>query len=108
VAGEALMATNRGLSADAPHRLLTSGPSRLCQALGLTRAEHNGLDMTKSSSPLQVREDGCGHAEALVTARIGIKHAVDLPLRFAIPEHVCVSGARKLTGVRVQLKDVSV
>lgn len=108
VAGEALMARNRGLEMDAPHRLLTSGPSRLCEALDLTRAEHNGLDMTNRSSVLQVRDDGGSSAEALVTVRIGIKHAVDLPLRFAIPEHVCVSGSRKLAGRRVHLKDDSV
>ncbi|HEX4284674.1 MAG TPA: DNA-3-methyladenine glycosylase [Terracidiphilus sp.] len=108
VAGERLMAKNRGLDRGAAHRLLTSGPSRLCQALGLTRMDHNGLDLTKRSSTLQVREDGCRHVESLVTVRIGIKHAVDLPLRFAVPEHACVSGARKMAGVRVQLKDDSV
>jgi DNA-3-methyladenine glycosylase len=108
VAGEALMADNRGLAAGAAHRMLTSGPSRLCQALGLSRVEHNGLDMTSRSSSLQVREDGCSHTEALVTVRIGIKHAVDLPLRFSVPGNVCVSGARKLTGTRVHLKDDSV
>lgn len=103
VAGEAMMARNRGLAAGAAHRLLTSGPSRLCQALGLTCPTHNGLDMTNRSSPLQVRDDGCVVSEVLVTARIGIKHAVDSPLRFAIPGHVCVSGARNLTGKRVHL-----
>lgn len=108
VTGERLMAKNRGLDAGAPHRLLTSGPSRLCQALGLTRMTHNGIDMTKNSSVLQVREDGCSHQEALVTVRIGIKHAVEMPLRFAVPEHACVSGLKKLTGARVQLKDDSV
>jgi DNA-3-methyladenine glycosylase len=108
VAGESLMVRNRGLEAGASHQMLTSGPSRLCEALDLTRAEHNGLDLTKASSPLQVRDDGCSHSEALVTVRIGIKHAVDLPLRFTIPGHLCVSGPRKLTGVRVHLKDDSV
>lgn len=104
VAGLEQMARNRGLAAGSAARLLTSGPSRLCQALGLTRAEHNALDMTSRSSPLQVRDDGCSHAQALVTVRIGIKHAVDLPLRFAVPEHKCVSGARNLKGTRVHLR----
>lgn len=103
VAGERLMAKNRGLAAGEAHRLLTSGPSRLCQALGLTRPAHNGLDMTNRSSPLQVRDDGCVVSEVLITARIGIKHAVDWPLRFAVPEHVFVSGARNLAGQRVYL-----
>jgi len=36
--------------------------------------------------------------EALVTVRIGIRHAVELPLRFTLPGHACVSGARSLSG----------
>jgi DNA-3-methyladenine glycosylase len=103
VAGLDLMAKNRDLEEDASPRLLTSGPSRLCQALGLTRMSHNGLDVTSAASELQVRDDGCVHPEALVTVRIGIKHAVDWPLRFALPEHACVSGARNLTGRRLRL-----
>ncbi len=98
------MAVNRGLVADAAPRLLTSGPSRLCQALGLTRAAHNGLDLTSSRSPLQVRDDGCAHAQALVTVRIGIKHAVDWPLRFAAPGHPCVSGPKNLSGRAISIK----
>src|SRR5271165_6299991 len=41
--GVAQIARNRGLEAGAPAKDLTSGPSRLCQALGLTRELHNGL-----------------------------------------------------------------
>jgi DNA-3-methyladenine glycosylase len=79
-------------------RELTGGPSRLCQALGLTRAAHNGLDLLDPDSALQVWDDGMRVARALVTARIGIRHAVDLPLRFAIPTHPCVSGSRNIPG----------
>jgi DNA-3-methyladenine glycosylase len=104
VTGEEQMAKNRGLAPGTAPRLLTSGPSRLCQALELTRRRHNGLDMTGRSSALQVRDDGCIVPEMLVTARIGIKHAIDWPLRFAVPGHVCVSGARNLVGTRVHLK----
>ncbi|MGO9936377.1 MAG: DNA-3-methyladenine glycosylase [Terracidiphilus sp.] len=103
VVGLDLMSANRGLPAGSSPHLLTSGPSRLCQAMSLTRKVHNGLDVTNISSPLQVRDDGCCVPEALVTVRIGIKHAVDWPLRFAMPEHKCVSGARNLTGSRVHL-----
>jgi DNA-3-methyladenine glycosylase len=35
-----------------------SGPGRLCQALGITRAAHNGLDVTCADSPLQLLDDG--------------------------------------------------
>jgi DNA-3-methyladenine glycosylase len=102
-AGLAQMAANRGLAGSTCARMLTSGPGRLCQALGLTRAEHNGLDLTSPRSPLQVRDDGCTVPEALVTVRIGISQAVDLPLRFALPGHACVSGARTLTGSRLRV-----
>jgi DNA-3-methyladenine glycosylase len=84
--------------------LLTSGPSRLCQALGLTRSTHNGLDLADSASLLQLRDDGYPVSEFLVTARIGIKHAVDWPLRFALPGHKCVSGPKSLIGKRVLLR----
>jgi|ERR1700728_3815394 DNA-3-methyladenine glycosylase len=104
VAGADLMAVNRGLPTAAAPRLLTAGPSRLCQAMSLTRKAHNGLDVTSGSSILQVRDDGCHVSEVFVTVRIGIKHAVDWPLRFALQGHVCVSGARNLTGTRVNLR----
>ena len=99
--GLAEMAANRGLPRTASSRMLTSGPSRLCQALGITRLGHNGVDVTSPRSPIQVREDGCQVAEALVTVRIGIRHAVERPLRFTVPGHACVSGARSLTGRRL-------
>ena len=92
------MAQNRGLAADATPRQLTSGPSRLCQALGLTRAEHNGLDLLDKRSALQVRDDGYRVKEVLVTPRIGIHEAVDWPLRFAVPRHTCVSGPKSPGG----------
>lgn len=93
------MARNRGLDEDAPAKMIASGPSRLCIALGVTRPLHNGLDITSADSPLQVRDDGFPEPEALVTPRIGIRHAVNLPLRFALRGHVCVSGPRTLAGV---------
>ncbi|HEY1159875.1 MAG TPA: DNA-3-methyladenine glycosylase [Terracidiphilus sp.] len=98
VAGAGQMALNRGLASGAPARQLTSGPSRLCQALGLTRLRHNGLDLAASASLLQVRDDGYPVSEVLMTARIGIHEAVDWPLRFALPGHHCVSGPKSLTG----------
>jgi DNA-3-methyladenine glycosylase len=102
VVGLDLMAANRGLPSNAPSRLLTSGPSRLCQALGLTRPRHNGLDLTIASSILQMREDGCPSQDPLITVRIGIKHAADLPLRFVLPGHSCASGPPSLNRRRNQ------
>lgn len=108
IAGIMQMARNRGIDwvGDLTDRLaaqLTSGPSRLCQALGLVRTSHNGIDLTDPQAPLQVREDGFAVSEVLVTPRIGIKQAADWPLRFALPGHPCVSGPRSLTGKRIFL-----
>ena len=94
--GAARMALNRGLPPGASPRQLTSGPSRLCMALGLTRPTHNALDLCDPASPLQVRDDGYPAPNVLVTPRIGINVAVDFPLRFAIRGNPCVSGPRKL------------
>lgn len=88
----------------AAERKLTSGPGRLCQALGLTRAAHNGLDLLDPRSPLQVRDDGTRIERVLVTRRIGIRNAVELPLRFAIPENACVSGPRTIAGKCIALR----
>ncbi|MGA3160784.1 MAG: DNA-3-methyladenine glycosylase [Terracidiphilus sp.] len=96
VAGAEQMAVNRGLAPGAQSRLMTSGPSRLCQALGLNRAAHNEMDVLDPASPLQVRDDSYKAGEVLVTRRIGIHEAVDLPLRFILPGNACVSGAKSL------------
>jgi DNA-3-methyladenine glycosylase len=104
VAGAPQMALNRGLVPGVPARQIASGPGRLCQALGLTRPAHNGLDLADSTSPLQVRDDGYRVSEVQVTARIGIRHAVDWPLRFALPGNRCVSGPKSLIGKRVLLQ----
>ena len=91
VMGMEQMAQNRGLEATSPPRMLTAGPSRLCQALGLTRPLHNGLDLLDTESPLQVRDDGYRAGEVEISARIGISVAVDWPMRFSFAGHKCVS-----------------
>jgi len=103
VAGIEQMLANRSLAPGSPPRQIASGPGRLAQALGLTRVAHNGLDTTSPRSPLQVRDDGFSLTHALVTPRIGIRHAVDWPLRFAMEGNRCVSGPRSLTGQRVPI-----
>ena len=94
--GADLMEVNRGLKQGAAVRQLTSGPSRLCQALGLTRPLHNGLDLTHRASLLQIRDDGFPAGDVRVTPRIGIDVAVDWPLRFALRGHGCVSGPKAM------------
>jgi len=106
--GADLMARNRGLApgglgAGGLTRQLASGPGRLCQALGLTRQLHNGLDLADPASPLQIRDDGYEVTEALATARIGIREAADWPLRFILPGNRCVSGVKSAIGKRVPL-----
>ncbi len=96
VLGADQMAKNRGLTPGAPASQLTSGPSRLCQALGLTRSGHNGIDLTDPRSLLQIRDDSFPAQEALVTVRIGINHGIDFPLRFVLRGHPCVSGPKKM------------
>lgn len=98
------MTRNRRLKKGVGPRELTGGPSRLCQALAISRPEHNGLDLLDPRSPLQVRDDGFTLTEYTVTTRIGITHAADRPLRFAVPGNPCVSGPRSLTGMLLRLK----
>jgi DNA-3-methyladenine glycosylase len=83
---------------------LTGGPGRLCQALAITRAALNGVDLLDARSALQVREDGFAVEQVMVTARIGIRHAADLPLRFCLPGHGCVSGPKRFTGKCVPVR----
>jgi DNA-3-methyladenine glycosylase len=96
VAGLEQMARNRGLAPGVTARELTSGPGRLCQALGITRSADNGLDLLDPKSPLQLRDDGTRAECVLVTARIGIRHAAELPLRFVLAGNSCVSGPKSM------------
>jgi len=82
VAGVSTMARLRGVPASSNTKLLTGGPGKLCQALAITRATVNGLDVTVPESPLQVADDGFVPERIETTARIGIRKAQDRPLRF--------------------------
>lgn len=101
VLGASQMARNRLLPPESRPHQLTAGPSRLCQAFGITRLAHNTLDLLDASSPLQLREDGFAVHEVYVTPRIGINVAnlaKDWPLRFILPGNACVSGPKSLKG----------
>jgi DNA-3-methyladenine glycosylase len=89
--GQERMAMQRGLTENAAAAKLTGGPGKLCEAMGITRAEHNGLDLLDAESPLQLLDDRWRATEIEITPRIGIRHAADLPLRFAVKDHACVS-----------------
>lgn len=89
------MRRNRLLPAASTPQSLTSGPGKLCQALGITRAADNGVDLTDSDNSLGLYQDGFACGEVRITPRIGISKAADLPLRFFLSGNVCVSGRRR-------------
>jgi DNA-3-methyladenine glycosylase len=76
---------------------LTSGPGRLCEAFGITRARDNGCDLTSPTSSLWLGEDGYRARRIAVTPRIGISKAADHPLRYILERNPFVSGKAKPT-----------
>jgi len=81
---------------------LTSGPARLCQALGIDRSL-DGVDLCDSESSLFIAENLlemggnkaiAATAEIVTTTRIGISKAADLPLRFYLDQSFFVSKRR--------------
>ena len=97
--GLAEMAELRGLAPGAAPKLLTSGPGRLCGALGITREALNGTDLLDPESPLQLldAEPGYTPGEIAVTPRIGITKAADRPLRFLLRDSPYVSGPKSFS-----------
>ncbi|HEX4067264.1 MAG TPA: DNA-3-methyladenine glycosylase [Acidobacteriaceae bacterium] len=85
------MARLRGLAVKPDARLLASGPGRLCQALGITREAHNGIDATDPKAGLQVEDDGFAPEGIAILRRVGITKAAERPLRFAIAGNAFVS-----------------
>ena len=96
--GIAAMARARKITlrSDRDLRLLTSGPGRLAEAFGITRTRDNGKDFTRPDSDLRIEDDGFRVANVMVTPRIGIVKAADLPLRYVIAGNPFVSGPVKL------------
>jgi DNA-3-methyladenine glycosylase len=93
------MAEARGLeltreSPIAQLRLVSSGPGRMAEALGITRARDNAKDLTTRKSDLWFADDGYRPERIAATPRIGIKMAVEEPLRFVIAGNPYVSGRR--------------
>ena len=85
------MARLRHLSSPVKPGMLTAGPGRLCQSLGITRSEHNGMDVTHPLSPLRVADDRSPCPLVTVTERIGITKAAERLARFYITGNACVS-----------------
>lgn len=91
------MAQARGIEIHGPKDLpkLTSGPGRLAQAFGITRARDNGGDLTSVNNRLWIGEDGYRAHGIRMTPRIGITKAADKPLRYILAGNAFISG-RKL------------
>ncbi len=87
-----------GPAKDTPARLrqLTSGPGRLCAALGITRRRDNGKDLTARSSDLVICDDSYRPRRIRATPRIGIRKAAEKRLRFVVEGNPFVSGPRRV------------
>jgi DNA-3-methyladenine glycosylase len=75
-------------------RKLTSGPGRLAQAFGITRARDNGSDLASPHAGLWIGDDGFRPIRIEITPRIGITQATDRPLRYILAGNPFVSGRR--------------
>jgi len=86
VQGEEIMRRHRrGLSGP----LLTNGPAKACQALGIDKTL-NGHDLRRPPCTLQV-QPSVSPGSIVQTTRIGISQAKDVPWRFYIAENPYVS-----------------
>lgn len=82
----------RGLEEGTDLRKLTAGPGKLAAAFGITRQQDNGKDLCSSRSDLYIADDGSPAPEVLITKRIGITKAADMPLRYVVAGNRFVSG----------------
>lgn len=81
-------------SRQAQLRLISSGPGRMSEALGVTRDRDNNKDLTSRNSGLWLADDGFRPEHILATPRVGITKAVEHPLRFAVAGNAFVSGKK--------------
>lgn len=83
--GESLMRKNRRLPAKYKPSLLTGGPGKLTQALGIDLS-HNGLTFHQKNFKIVDLKRDLREEEIGVSPRIGITKSAELPLRFFIRE----------------------
>ena len=84
----------RGIAESSDLRRLTRGPGRLAAAFGITRERDNGKDLTDAESDLYIADDGSAPPRILITKRIGITKAAEMPLRFIVAGNRFVSGRK--------------
>lgn len=92
IAGMREMSKLRGIPQDSDPRRLTSGPGRMAAAFGITRERDNGKDLANAESDLYIGADGSPPPRVLITRRIGITKAADMPLRYVVRENRFLSG----------------
>jgi DNA-3-methyladenine glycosylase len=68
---------------------LTNGPAKLCQAFGISRA-HNGHDLRMPPLTLEIQEP-INQTDIVISTRIGISQAKDMPWRWYIRGNPYVS-----------------
>jgi DNA-3-methyladenine glycosylase len=90
--GIAEMFKLRGIEKGSDLRWLTSGPGRMAAAFGITRVRDNGKDLTSARSDLYIADDGRPAPKLLITKRIGITKAAEMPLRYIVAGNRFVSG----------------
>jgi len=90
------MARRRGRN---DHRALCSGPGRLCQALGIDRAE-NGLDLVRGRLLWLLEGAPVAPSTISVGPRVGITSGTERPWRFSVQGDRFVSRARPAVPVR--------
>lgn len=76
-----VMRTRRG---GRPDRILADGPGKLCQAFGLDRAD-DGTDLVHDPTIMIVDDGTAPPRRPVVTPRIGIRVATDVPWRWLVP-----------------------
>lgn len=73
-------------------RDLTSGPARLCQALGID-GTFDGADLVRADRGVTLASDGAPlDVEPATSPRIGLSAGADIPWRWYLPGHPHVSG----------------
>ncbi len=99
VAGMARMRRDRGLPPGAPERDIGSGPGKLAQALGI-RLDDYGASLLRGRLTLRAPAAGDPPLPVARSRRIGLSKGRELPYRFYVPDHPCVSARRPATAGR--------
>jgi DNA-3-methyladenine glycosylase len=94
VAGIEAMRRNRALSNGTPDTAILRGPGNFCRALGIS-TDDDGLSLL--SGPVAVHLPPARHARpsVVISTRIGITKAVELPYRFFAANDPHVSAAKR-------------